>query len=52
MATWLAHSFSTFSVLVLAASIALAKLVVPNFPDLAIKTRHPSDDQKSADQFS
>ena len=52
MATSPAHCFSSFAVLILAASLELPKLVVPNFPDLAIKTRHTSGDQKSADQFS
>lgn len=52
MATSPAQCFSIFSVLILAASVALPNLVVPNFPDLAIKTRHTSGDQKSADQFS
>ncbi|MDQ1407850.1 MAG: hypothetical protein QOG55_3479 [Acidobacteriaceae bacterium] len=52
MATSPAHCFSIFSVLILASSVALPNLVVPNFPDLAIKTRHTSGDQKSADQFS
>jgi len=52
MATSPAHCFGIFSVLILAASVTLPKLVVPNFPDLAIKTRHTSGDQKSAGQFS
>src|ERR1700686_2227818 len=52
MATWLTHSFSTFSVFILALSVGLPKLIVPNFHDLAIKTRHTSGDQKSAVQFS
>jgi hypothetical protein len=52
MATWLTHSFSTFSVLILALSVGLPKLIVPNFHDLAVKTRHTSGDQKSAVQFS
>jgi hypothetical protein len=52
MTTFVSHCFSTFSVLILAASVDLPKLVVPNFPDLAIKTRHTSGDQKSGDQFS
>jgi len=52
MATSLAHSFGTFSVLILAFSVGLPKLIVPNSSDLAIKTRHTSGDQKSRDQFS
>lgn len=52
MATETAHCFSIFSVLILAASVELPKLVVPNFPDLAIKTRHTSGDQKSPGQSS
>lgn len=52
MATSLAHCFSIFSLLILAASVELPKLVVPNFPDLAIKTRHTSGDQKSPGQSS
>jgi hypothetical protein len=52
MATWLTHSFSTFSVFILALSVGLPKPIVPNFHDLAIKTRHTSGDQKSAVQFS
>jgi hypothetical protein len=52
MAIETAHCFSIFSVLILAASIAVPNLVVPNFPDLAIKTRHTSSAQKSAHQFS
>jgi hypothetical protein len=52
MATWLTHSFSTFSVFILALTVGLPKLIAPNFHDLAIKTRHTSGDQKSAVQFS
>jgi hypothetical protein len=52
MATFVSHWFSIFSVLIVAASVALPKLVVPDFHDLAIKTRHTSGDQKSAVQFS
>jgi hypothetical protein len=52
MATLPAHCFSIFYVLILAASVELPKLVVPNFPDLAIKTRHTSGDQKSPGQSS
>ena len=35
---------STFSVLILASSLGLPKFVVPNFPDLMIKTRLTSGD--------
>lgn len=35
---------STFSVLILAASFGLPKFIVPNLPDLAIKTRRTSGD--------
>jgi hypothetical protein len=35
---------STFSVLILAASVGLPKFIVPNLPDLAIKTRRTSGD--------
>jgi len=35
---------STFSVLILAASVGLPKFIVPNFPDLTIKTRRTSGD--------
>lgn len=52
MASSLAHCFSIFSVLILATSVAFPNFVVPNFPDLAIKTHHTSGDQKSADQSS
>jgi hypothetical protein len=52
MATSLAHSFSAFSVFILTLSVGLPKLIVPNFSDLAIKTRHTSGDHKSGDQFS
>jgi hypothetical protein len=52
MATSPAHCFNIFSVLILAASVALPNLVVPSFPDLAIKTRHTSGDQKSPRQLS
>src|SRR5712671_7792709 len=33
---------SIFSVLILAASVGLPKFIVPNLPDLAIKTRRTS----------
>jgi hypothetical protein len=52
MATSLAHSFGTFSLLILAFSVGLPKLIVPNFSDLAIKTRHTTGDQKSPGQSS
>ena len=35
---------STFSVLILAASVGFPKFIVPNLPDLAIKTRRTSGD--------
>jgi len=35
---------STFSVLILAASVGLPKFIVPNLPDIAIKTRRTSGD--------
>src|SRR6267378_4274662 len=35
---------SIFSVLILAASVGLPKFIVPNLPDLAIKTRRTSGD--------
>src|ERR1700751_2137525 len=35
---------STFSVLILAASVGLPKFIVPNHPDLTIKTRRTSGD--------
>jgi hypothetical protein len=48
MATLLARCLtSIFSVLILAVTGELPKLVVPNFSDLAIKTRHTSGDQLS-----
>src|SRR6266403_491595 len=34
----------TFSILILAASVELPKFIVPNLPDLAIKTRRTSGD--------
>src|SRR6266550_8477496 len=43
METLVTLCFSTFSVLILAASVGLPKFVVPNLPDLAIKTRRTSD---------
>jgi hypothetical protein len=52
MANSLALCFSAVSVLILAASVGLPKLAVPNFPDLAIKTRHTSGDQQSGDRSS
>jgi hypothetical protein len=35
---------SPFSVLILAAAVGLPKFIVPNLPDLAIKTRRASGD--------
>lgn len=52
MATFIAHSFSMLSVLALAAALGLPKFVVPNFSDLAIKTRHTSSDQKTGNPSS
>lgn len=52
MASSLALSLSALSAVILAASVELPKLVVPNFPDLAIKTRHTSGDQESGNQSS
>ncbi len=37
----------TFSALILAASVGLPKFVVPNFPDLTVKTRRTSGDWRS-----
>jgi hypothetical protein len=51
MATFVTSCLSIF-VLILTAALKVPKLVVPNFPDLAIKTRHTSSDQKSGDQSS
>ena len=42
--TWVTLCSSTFSVLILAASVGLPKFIVPNFPDLTIKTRRTSGD--------
>jgi hypothetical protein len=47
MATLFGRCFSTFSVLIVSAAVGFPNLVVPNFPDLAIKTRHISGDQLS-----
>jgi hypothetical protein len=44
MRTLVTFCSSTFSVLILAASVGLPKFVVPNFPDLTIKTRRTSGD--------
>lgn len=52
MATLVSHCFSIFSVLIFALSVVLPKFVAPDFPDLAIKTRYTSGDQRSGDQFS
>jgi hypothetical protein len=47
MRTLVTFCSSTFSVLVLAASVGLPKFIVPNLPDLAIKTRRTSGDRQS-----
>ncbi len=44
MGTLVTFCSSTFCVLILAASVGPPKFVVPNFPDLAIKTRRTSGD--------
>lgn len=44
MGTLVTLCSSTFSVLILAASVGLPKFIVPNLPDLAIKTRRTSGD--------
>jgi hypothetical protein len=44
MGTLVTLCFSTFSVLILAASVGFPKFIVPNLPDLAIKTRRTSGD--------
>jgi hypothetical protein len=44
MATLVTLCSSTFSVLILAASVGLPKFIVANLPDLAIKTRRTSGD--------
>ena len=44
MGTWVMLCSSTLSVLILAASVGLPKFIVPNFPDLTIKTRRTSGD--------
>jgi len=51
METPLARCFSTFSLFVLAAPGGPPKLVVSNFPDATIKTRHTSGDQRFGEQF-
>jgi hypothetical protein len=38
---------SAFSLLILAASVGFPKFVVPNLPDLTVKTRRTSDDRLS-----
>ncbi len=40
----LVKSSTMFSLLILAASVGFPKFVVPNFPDLTVKTRRTSDD--------
>jgi hypothetical protein len=47
METWAAFGSCILSLLVLAPLIALPKFVVPNFPDLTIKTRHTFGDWQS-----
>jgi len=44
MGTLVTFCSSTFSVLILATSVGLPKFIVPNLPDLAIKTRRTSGD--------
>src|SRR5215469_5919985 len=44
MGTWVTLCSSAFSVLILAESVGLPKLIVPNFSDLTIKTRRTSGD--------
>src|SRR2546421_7088733 len=44
MGTLVTLCSSTFSVLILATSVGLPKFIVPNLPDLAIKTRRTSGD--------
>jgi hypothetical protein len=44
MGTLVTLCSSTFSVLILAASVGLPKFIVPNLPDLSIKTRRTSGD--------
>src|SRR6266478_3409531 len=47
MGTLVTLCSSTFSVLMLAASVGLPKFVAPNFPDITIKTRRTSGDWMS-----
>jgi hypothetical protein len=47
MATFVTRCLSIFYVLIFTVAPKVPKLVVPNFSDLAIKTRHTSSDQKS-----
>jgi hypothetical protein len=47
MKTLVTFCSSTFSLLILAASVGLPKFVVPNFPDLTIKTRRTFGDGQS-----
>jgi len=44
MGTLVTLCSGTFSILILAASVGLPKFIVPNLPDLAIKTRRTSGD--------
>src|SRR5260370_38390312 len=44
MGTLVTLCSGTFSILVLAASVGLPRFIVPNLPDLAIKTRRTSGD--------
>jgi hypothetical protein len=52
MATFVTRCLSIFYVLILTAAPKVPKLVVPNFSDLAIKTRHTSSIQNSGDPSS
>src|ERR1700737_3499707 len=47
MGTLVTLCSGTFSVMILAASVGLPKFIVPNLPDLAIKTRRASGDSLS-----
>jgi hypothetical protein len=52
MTTFVTRCSSIFFVLILTAAPKVPKLVVPNFSDLAIKTRHTSSIQNSGDPSS
>lgn len=52
MATFVTRCLSIFFVLILTAAPKVPKMVVPNFFDLAIKTRHTSSVQNSGDPSS